>query len=198
MWTWRGVGITRPNLTGLPTTMIRSYWELGDILHFDPDTAQSRNMELGYYDTLRAFGRVRGCAYAVDNGADSSADAAAFRARFDAVQKAVREKYPVTLTADAALTAGPDEGRPSLPRWKPPPRTPGVDPTCTTPPGRWGRRFWTNCDRDAHGRVRPAVCTGSSGPRAGRRWPPCCPIHSCRRWCGRPLTAPELAGGDRR
>ena len=62
-----------------------------------------RNVELGYYDTLRAFGRVRGCAYAVDNGPDSSADAAAFRARFDAVQKAVREKYPVTLTADAAL-----------------------------------------------------------------------------------------------
>ena len=84
------------------TTMVRSYWELGDILHFDPDTAR-RNVELGYYDTLRAFGRVRGCAYAVDNGPDSSADAAAFRARFDAVQKAVREKYPVTLTADAAL-----------------------------------------------------------------------------------------------
>ena len=54
-----GVGITRPNLTGLPTTMVRSYWELGDILHFDPDTAR-RNVELGYYDTLRAFGRVRG------------------------------------------------------------------------------------------------------------------------------------------
>ena len=97
-----GVGITRPNLTGLPTTMIRSYWELGDILHFDPDTAK-RNMELGYYDTLRAFGRIRGCAYAVDSGADSSADAEAFRAAFDAVQKEVREKYPVTLTADAAL-----------------------------------------------------------------------------------------------
>ena len=45
-----GVGITRPNLTGLPTTMVRSYWELGDILHFDPDTAR-RNIELGYYDT---------------------------------------------------------------------------------------------------------------------------------------------------
>ena len=40
-----GVGITLPNRTGLPTTMIRSYWELGDILHFDPDTAR-RNMEL--------------------------------------------------------------------------------------------------------------------------------------------------------
>ncbi len=91
-----GVGITRPNLTGLPTTMIRSYWELGDILHFDPDTAK-RNMELGYYDTLRAFGRIRGCAYAVDSGADSSADAEAFRAAFDAVQKEVREKYPSPL-----------------------------------------------------------------------------------------------------
>ena len=97
-----GVGITRPNLTGLPTVLVRSYWELGDILHFDPDTAR-RNMELGYYDTLRAFGRIRGCAYAVDSGEASSADAAAFRAKFDAVQKEVREKYPVTLTADAAL-----------------------------------------------------------------------------------------------
>ena len=97
-----GVGITLPNRTGLPTTMVRSYWELGDILHFDPATAR-RNIELGYHDTLRAFGRLRGCAYAVDSGAGSSADAAAFHAAFEAVQKEVREKYPVTLTADAAL-----------------------------------------------------------------------------------------------
>ena len=97
-----GVGITRPNLTGLPTTMVRSYWELGDILHFDPDTAR-RNVELGYYDTLRAFGRVRGCAYAVSTSAESCEDAAAFAWKFQQVQKAVREKYPVTLTADAAL-----------------------------------------------------------------------------------------------
>ena len=48
----------------------------------------------GSYDTLRAFGRVRGCAYAVDNGPDSSADAAAFRARFDAVQKACGRNIP--------------------------------------------------------------------------------------------------------
>ena len=97
-----GVGITRPNLTGLPTVMVRSYWELGDILHFDPDTAR-RNMELGYYDTLRAFGRIRGCAFAVANDPQSCEDAAAFAWKFQQVQKAVREKYPVTLTADAAL-----------------------------------------------------------------------------------------------
>ena len=97
-----GVGITLPNRTGLPTTMIRSYWELGDILHFDPDTAK-RNIELGYYDTLRAFGRLRGCAYAIAKSGASDADAAAFRKRFDAVQKAVKAKYPVTLTADLGL-----------------------------------------------------------------------------------------------
>ena len=95
-----GVGITRPNLTGLPTVMVRSYWELGDILHFDPDTAR-RNMELGYYDTRRAMGYLRGCAYAVSTSAESCEDAAAWK--FQQVQKAVREKYPVTLTADAAL-----------------------------------------------------------------------------------------------
>ena len=97
-----GVGITLPNRTGLPTTMVRSYWELGDILHFDPDTAR-RNIELGYYDTLRAFGRLRGCAYAVAKTEQTAQDAAAFRQRFDAVQKAVKAKYPVTLTADLAL-----------------------------------------------------------------------------------------------
>ena len=97
-----GVGITLPNRTGLPTTMVRSYWELGDILHFDPDTAR-RNIELGYYDTLRAFGRLRGCAYAVAKNEQTAQDAAAFRQRFDAVQKAVKAKYPVTLTADLAL-----------------------------------------------------------------------------------------------
>ncbi len=141
-----GVGITRPNLTGLPTTMIRSYWELGDILHFDPDTAR-RNIELGYYDTLRAFGRLRGCAYAVDSGAESSADAADFRQKFEKVQKAVREKYPVTLTADAALL---------LARMKDPDLAPleaaaedaGVDPAHYYTTRSLCRAFLEKCDRE--------------------------------------------------
>lgn len=64
--------------------MVRSYWELGDILHFDPDTAR-RNIELGYYDTRRAMGYLRGCAYAVSCDAQSCADAAAFHAKFERV-----------------------------------------------------------------------------------------------------------------
>ena len=152
-----GVGITRPNLTGL--TMIRSYWELGDILHFDPDTAK-RNMELGYYDTLRAFGRIRGCAYAVDSGADSSADAEAFRAAFDAVQKEVREKYPVTLTADAALL---------LARMKDAQLAPleaaaedaGVDPTRFYTTRTLAEAFLAACDKDRMESFAP-LFTGSS------------------------------------
>ena len=154
-----GVGITRPNLTGLPTTMIRSYWELGDILHFDPDTAK-RNIELGYYDTLRAFGRIRGCAYAVDSGADSSADAEAFRAAFDAVQKEVREKYPVTLTADAALL---------LARMKDDQLAPleaaaedaGVDPTHFYTTRTLAKAFLAACDKERMESFAP-LFTGSS------------------------------------
>ena len=159
-----GVGITRPNLTGLPTTMVRSYWELGDILHFDPDTAR-RNVELGYYDTLRAFGRVRGCAYAVDNGPDSSADAAAFRARFDAVQKAVREKYPVTLTADAALL---------LARMKDAELAPletvaedvGVDPTMYYTTRTLGQAFLDKCDPARMASFAPLFAGSADAGRA--------------------------------
>ena len=154
-----GVGITLPNRTGLPTTMIRSYWELGDILHFDPDTAR-RNMELGYYDTLRAFGRIRGCAYAVDSGADSSAAAEAFRAAFDAVQKEVREKYPVTLTADAALL---------LARMKDAQLAPleaaaedaGVDPTRFYTTRTLAEAFLAACDKERMESFAP-LFTGSS------------------------------------
>ena len=140
-----GVGITRPNLTGLPTTMIRSYWELGDILHFDPDTAR-RNIELGYHDTLRAFGRLRGCAYAVDNGPESSADAAAFRARFDAVQKMVRDKYPVTLTADAALLLSKMKDADLAPL-ETVAEDVGVDPAQYYTTRSLGEAFLAKCDR---------------------------------------------------
>ena len=63
-------------------------------------------MELGYYDTLRAFGRSRGCAYAVDSGADSSADAEAFRAAFDACllyTSPVRSDHKVGVVLQGSL-----------------------------------------------------------------------------------------------
>ena len=59
-----GVGITRPNTTGLPTRIIRSHWNLGPTLDFDPQRA-ARNIALGYFDTLRLFGQCGGTAYAI-------------------------------------------------------------------------------------------------------------------------------------
>ena len=56
-----GVGITLPNRTGLPTTMIRSYWELGDILHFDPDTARRKDVykrQAGELHSARSDGTI--------------------------------------------------------------------------------------------------------------------------------------------
>ena len=140
-----GVGITLPNRTGLPTTMIRSYWELGDILHFDPDTAR-RNIELGYYDTLRAFGRLRGCAYAVAKNEQTAQDAAAFRQRFDAVQKAVKAKYPVTLTADLALKLANMQDAELAPL-EAAAEDVGVDPTRYYTVETLAKAFLETCDR---------------------------------------------------
>ena len=140
-----GVGITRPNRTGLPTILIKSYWELGDILHFDPDTAR-RNIELGYYDTLRAFGKLRGCAYAVSSDAESSADAARFRAGFDALQQAVKAKYPVTLTADAALLLANMQDKELAPL-EAAAEDAGVDPTQYYTTASLGEAFLAACDK---------------------------------------------------
>ena len=140
-----GVGITLPNRTGLPTTMVRSYWELGDILHFDPDTAR-RNIELGYYDNLRAFGRLRGCAYAVAKNEQTAQDAAAFRQRFDAVQKAVKAKYPVTLTADLALKLANMQDAELAPL-EAAAEDVGVDPTRYYTVETLAKAFLETCDR---------------------------------------------------
>ena len=140
-----GVGITLPNRTGLPTTMVRSYWELGDILHFDPDTAR-RNIELGYYDTLRAFGRLRGCAYAVAQNEQTAQDAAAFRQRFDVVQKAVKAKYPVTLTADLALKLANMQDAELAPL-EAAAEDVGVDPTRYYTVETLAKAFLETCDR---------------------------------------------------
>ena len=161
-----GVGITRPNRTGLPTTLIRSCWELGDILHFEPATAR-RNIELGYHDTLRAFGRLRGCAYAVDSGAESSADAAAFHAAFEAVQKDVREKHPSTLTADAALLLAKLSDAELAPL-EAAAEDVGVDPAPYYTTRTLGEAFLAKCDFERLRSFEP-LFEGEAGPAQAAR-----------------------------
>ena len=161
-----GVGITRPNRTGLPTTLIRSYWELGDILHFEPATAR-RNIELGYHDTLRAFGRLRGCAYAVDSGAESNADAAAFHAAFEAVQKDMREKHPSTLTADAALLLAKLSDAELAPL-EAVAEDVGVDPAPYYTTRTLGEAFLAKCDFERRRSFEP-LFEGEAGPAQAAR-----------------------------
>ena len=120
--------------------------ELGDILHFDPDTAR-RNMELGYYDTRRAMGYLRGCAYAVSCDARSCQDAAAFAWQFGQQQKSVREKYPVTLTADLALRLANLKDAELAPL-EAAAEDVGVDPTQFYTTETLGKAFLEKCEKD--------------------------------------------------
>ena len=181
-----GVGITLPNRTGLPTTMVRSYWELGDILHFDPDTAR-RNIELGYYDTLRAFGRLRGCAYAVAKNEQTAQDAAAFRQRFDAVQKAVKAKYPVTLTADLALKLANMQDAELAPL-EAAAEDVGVDPTRYYTVEMLAKAFLETCDRTRIEGFEPLF--EGSGNAAQAAWAALLPNTFLQALVFRTLTAP--------
>ena len=181
-----GVGITLPNRTGLPTTMVRSYWELGDILHFDPDTAR-RNIELGYYDTLRAFGRLRGCAYAVAKNEQTAQDAAAFRQRFDAVQKAVKAKYPVTLTADLALKLANMQDAELAPL-EAAAEDVGVDPTRYYTVETMAKAFLETCDRTRIEGFEPLF--EGSGNAAQAAWAALLPNTFLQALVFRTLTAP--------
>ena len=62
-----GIGITRRIPPQLPVILVRSHWELGAILTFDPQQAR-QNIALGYNDTYRAFGRILGIAYSIQAG----------------------------------------------------------------------------------------------------------------------------------
>ena len=181
-----GVGITLPNRTGLPTTMVRSYWELGDILHFDPDTAR-RNIELGYYDTLRAFGRLRGCAYAVAKNEQTAQDAAAFRQRFDAVQKAVKAKYPVTLTADLALKLANMQDAELAPL-EAAAEDVGVDPTRYYTVETLAKAFLETCDRNRIEGFEPLF--EGSGNAAQAAWAALLPNTFLQALVCRTLTTP--------
>lgn len=92
-----GIGYNRPNRTGLPTRVIRSHWDLGPMFDFDGERA-ARNITLGYLDTLRAFGRVGGTAYALLP--DTSGFLAQFAAAYQQQLSAVVARAPALAMAE--------------------------------------------------------------------------------------------------
>lgn len=106
-----GIGITKPNLTGLPTVAVHCYWELGDLFAVNREQAQ-RNMELGYNDTFRAFGKLRGTAYAI-RPEHAREQLAALRKPFNAcMRRLADETLALELTGKAALTLFRAEDKP--------------------------------------------------------------------------------------
>ena len=113
-----GIGIVRQNHTGLPTRIVRSHWNLGPTLDFDPSRA-ARNIALGYWDTLRLFGRIGGTAYAIQPDPDGFlerfaisyqqqlADACARAPGLERAEKTARQRagYPAPY--------GPNPGAPT-------------------------------------------------------------------------------------
>lgn len=123
-----GVGVVRPNTTGLPTRMLASHWELGPILKFSP-AAAGRNMALGYYDTYRLFGRMLGTAYALRQD-----EGAAIAGRFvspygGCMARAIRANPALALTEKLAIDRfGPREEAAPLAPLELACETAGVDP----------------------------------------------------------------------
>lgn len=95
-----GVGINRPNTTGLPTRILHSHWDLGPLFEFDGERAV-RNIRLGRLDALRMFGRVGGTAYAIlpEEDAFPADFAAAYRA---ALTQAAQRAPTLWLTESMA------------------------------------------------------------------------------------------------
>ena len=94
------------------------------------------------------MGYLRGCAYAVSCDARSCEDAAAFDQKFTRLQKAVREKYPVTLTANVALKLAHMTKDAQLAPLEAAAEDAGVDPTVYYTTETLGKAFLEKCDRE--------------------------------------------------
>lgn len=64
-----GIGFVREPVSeqGVDIVRIRSYWDLGAVFEFDKNIF-ARNRRLGYYDTMKAFGKLDGYYYTFGHG----------------------------------------------------------------------------------------------------------------------------------
>lgn len=161
-----GVGFVRPAPEGLAVRTIESHWDLGSILNFDPPTA-ARNMELGYWDTLRAFGRVRGSAYALrPEGAAYLEEILAGRYR-PLMAAAVEGSPALTLAERTALNRFERCTDPELLPAELAAEEAGVDPTCLWDGPAFCSAFITGFGRERAEKYRPLFYPGERADRLG-------------------------------
>lgn len=97
-----GIGVTRRLPADLPVTLIRSHWELGAILTFDPRQA-ARNIALGYNDTYRAFGNLLGIAYSIQAGQERALTEGFIRPYAELLRRVMGANPSLTFSEQAAL-----------------------------------------------------------------------------------------------
>lgn len=165
-----GIGIVRPNTTGLPTRIVRSHWDLGPTLDFDPARA-GRNIALGYFDTLRLFGRCGGTAYAC---------CPTMRNFWLALPSNTKNCWPRSAPAHRKLTlwrktrgcaqttrhpTHRTRVRPPAahwPRWSWPPSTSACPRTCLTRRSCWPRPSWAALTRTRQTASPPCWTAGTT------------------------------------
>lgn len=165
-----GVGITKPNTTGLPTIAIHSHWYLGPTLEFEQAGAR-RNMALGYLDAMRAFGRLGGTAYGILP--ENEGFLQKFSVAYQALLADIRLRAP-----ELALTEGVARQKLKYPpAYQPDPCAPtraalaplemtaeqlGVDPTQPYTPKMLGLMILGSFDKDPADKY-PALLRGEEG-----------------------------------
>ena len=81
----------------IKTTRISSWHDLGSILEFKPEKAK-RNMDLGYLDAYKAFGRLEGRAYAFKKG-ETDKMYTAFGMRLMEKCQSLYDRHPTVMLA---------------------------------------------------------------------------------------------------
>jgi len=81
----------------IKTTHISSWHDLGSILEFKPEKAK-RNMDLGYLDAYKAFGRLEGRAYAFKKG-ETDKMYTAFGMRLMEKCQSLYDRHPTVMLA---------------------------------------------------------------------------------------------------
>ncbi|MEG0803639.1 MAG: patatin-like phospholipase family protein [Pygmaiobacter sp.] len=109
-----GIGFSRrPKAKGLKLRYVGSYWPLGTILKFDPEVSR-RNIALGYLDTYRAFGKLKGLAYSF-RPAEYTALLQTCGVRYQALVDSLAERHFAFDTV-LALPTAKGHGRPKNPQ----------------------------------------------------------------------------------
>ena len=98
-----GIGVTRRIPEDLPVILIRSYWDLGAILTFDPRQA-ARNIALGYNDTYRAFGHILGICYGIQAGQERALTEGFIRPYAERLRRVIGTNPSLAFAEQAAVS----------------------------------------------------------------------------------------------